>query len=214
MPKPTFLRLPAAKQERMMAAAKVEFTRAVFAKASISNIIDLAGVPRGSFYQYFEDKQDIFFYLLETDGQRFVDLFKEVIAAHHGDFFASVTEFFDVTIDRLLQSDDAQFYRNVFANMSFKSASHSAFGEAVHRPGDAKHYLAEHIDFTGLNVNNDQQKELLFRTTMGGFAQSLAYYYNHLDGEQPDTVADVKKRMAWLLDWLQHGVLLKEDTHA
>lgn len=197
-----------------MAAAKVEFSRAVFAKASISNIIELAGVPRGSFYQYFEDKQDIFFYLLETDGQRFADSFKEIIEAHQGDFFAAVTEFFDVTIDRLLQSDDAQFYSNVFADMSFKSASHSAFGEAVHRPTDAKHYLEEHIDFAGLKINTTPQKQLLFRTVMGGFAQSLGYHYNHLDGEQPDTVADVKKRMAWLLDWLQNGVLLKEDTHA
>ncbi|WP_082383880.1 TetR/AcrR family transcriptional regulator [Lacticaseibacillus thailandensis] len=50
------------------AAAKTEFTRAVFAKASISNIIELAGVPRGSFYQYFEDKQDIFLLFTRNGG--------------------------------------------------------------------------------------------------------------------------------------------------
>ncbi|KRM86509.1 transcriptional regulator [Lacticaseibacillus thailandensis DSM 22698 = JCM 13996] len=198
----------------MMAAAKTEFTRAVFAKASISNIIELAGVPRGSFYQYFEDKQDIFYYLLETEGQRFVDAFKAIVEAHHGDFFASVTEFFDVTIDRLLEGDDAPFFRNVFSNMNFKSASHAAFGENVHRHGAGRRYLQEHIDFSGLRVTNNQQKELLFRTTMGGFAQSLAYFYNHQEGEHPDTVAKVKERMAWLLDWLQHGVLLKGESHA
>ncbi|MFK4998922.1 TetR/AcrR family transcriptional regulator [Bacillus sp. N9] len=30
----------------------------------MANIVKEAGIPRGSFYQYFEDKEDAFFYLL------------------------------------------------------------------------------------------------------------------------------------------------------
>ena len=54
MPKATFFRLPKAKQQRLMDAAYQEFARAPFNEASISNIIKQAGIPRGSYYQYFD----------------------------------------------------------------------------------------------------------------------------------------------------------------
>ncbi|WP_225350832.1 TetR/AcrR family transcriptional regulator [Lacticaseibacillus camelliae] len=63
MPKPTFFRLAETKRKRLIKAAYDEFSRASFQDASISNIIKEAGIPRGSFYQYFEDKSDIFFLL-------------------------------------------------------------------------------------------------------------------------------------------------------
>ena len=62
MPKKTFFRLPAEKQQRLLKAAHAEFSRVPFNEASVSNIIKAAEIPRGSFYQYFEDKADIFFY--------------------------------------------------------------------------------------------------------------------------------------------------------
>ena len=60
MPKQTFYKLPQEKQERILAAAKREFTQVRYSDASINQIVREAGIPRGSFYQYFEDKKDIF----------------------------------------------------------------------------------------------------------------------------------------------------------
>ena len=53
MPKQTFYKLPQEKQERILAAAKREFTQVRYSDASINQIIRDAGIPRGSFYQYF-----------------------------------------------------------------------------------------------------------------------------------------------------------------
>ena len=58
MPKSTFYNLNNEKREKIEKALKNEFTRNTFEKASISNIIEEAQIPRGSFYQYFEDKED------------------------------------------------------------------------------------------------------------------------------------------------------------
>lgn len=49
----TFRRLPEEKRQRFLQAAWDEFTRVKFEDASINKIIQAAGVPRGSFYQYF-----------------------------------------------------------------------------------------------------------------------------------------------------------------
>lgn len=59
MPKETFLNLSKEKQNKILNAAKKEFERASLEQASIKNIVEEAGIARGSFYQYFESKEDI-----------------------------------------------------------------------------------------------------------------------------------------------------------
>ena len=66
MVKQTFLNLSKEKQERVLNAAKKEFSRAPLNEASVANIIKDADIPRGSFYQYFNDLEDIFYYILEV----------------------------------------------------------------------------------------------------------------------------------------------------
>ena len=65
MPTKTFFNLTREKRARIMKAAKKEFSRVPLEKAVIANIANDAGIPRGSFYQYFEDVNDLFIYLLE-----------------------------------------------------------------------------------------------------------------------------------------------------
>ena len=60
----TFLKLPQEKRERILEAAWAEFETVSFAEASINRIIRRAGISRGSFYQYFTDKEDLFIYLM------------------------------------------------------------------------------------------------------------------------------------------------------
>ena len=47
-----------------MDAAWEEFTRVRFADVSINQILRRAGIPCGSFYQYFSGKEELFIYLL------------------------------------------------------------------------------------------------------------------------------------------------------
>lgn len=52
------------KNKRLIEAARIEFSRVPLKEASIANIVKLADIPRGSFYQYFEDKEDLYFITL------------------------------------------------------------------------------------------------------------------------------------------------------
>ena len=65
MPKETFYNLNEEKKEKIEKAIINEFSRNSFEKASISNIIEEAKIPRGSFYQYFDDKEDAVKYIIE-----------------------------------------------------------------------------------------------------------------------------------------------------
>ena len=65
MPKPTFFNLPQDKRDRIIDAAITEFGSKPFQKASIAEIIEKADIPRGSFYQYFEDLADLYRHIFQ-----------------------------------------------------------------------------------------------------------------------------------------------------
>ncbi len=64
MAKETFLKLPFEKRQRIEEAAIDEFADVGYDKATIDNIVNKADISKGSFYQYFTDKKDLFFYLI------------------------------------------------------------------------------------------------------------------------------------------------------
>ena len=63
MPKQTFFNLPDEKREVITNAAIDEFAEYGLENASTNRIVANSGISKGSFYQYFEDKQDVFMYL-------------------------------------------------------------------------------------------------------------------------------------------------------
>lgn len=72
MPKKTFLRLDEDKQEKVVRAAISEFHANGFEKAKIETIADNAGVAKGSIYQYFEDKKELFLYSVTWSMEYFM----------------------------------------------------------------------------------------------------------------------------------------------
>lgn len=69
MPKQTFLNLPEEKRNAFIKIALEEFANNDYNTASVSKIVEKAGIAKGSVYQYFEDKQDLFLYLLDAANQ-------------------------------------------------------------------------------------------------------------------------------------------------
>jgi AcrR family transcriptional regulator len=69
MPKQTFLNLPEEKQSSIIHVAIDEFAEHGFEGASITQMVSRAGIAKGSFYQYFEDKHDLFMVLVELLSQ-------------------------------------------------------------------------------------------------------------------------------------------------
>lgn len=64
MPKPTFFALPAAKRSRVLRAAVREFGTRDYAEASLDKVAARAGISKGSLYQYFDDKADLYGHLV------------------------------------------------------------------------------------------------------------------------------------------------------
>jgi AcrR family transcriptional regulator len=74
LPKKTFTRLDDDKKERIMRAAIEEFQACGFERAKIETIAQSAGVAKGSIYQYFDDKKELFLYSVTWALEYFMEI--------------------------------------------------------------------------------------------------------------------------------------------
>lgn len=98
MPTTTFFNLPPPKRERLLRAAVSEFVQKPFNEVSINRIIHVAGIPRGSFYQYFENKTDLFQHILDYFGKKLEKTIFASLDACGGDLLAAPLELFDLLL--------------------------------------------------------------------------------------------------------------------
>ena len=73
----TFYRLPEEKKARILTSARSEFIRNIYEKSSINRILDDAKIPKGSFYQYFDDKSDLFYLCIASVYEKIIASRKE-----------------------------------------------------------------------------------------------------------------------------------------
>lgn len=90
MPKKTFLNLPNEKRERIENAAIEEFATYTFRDASINRIISSVGIAKGSFYQYFNDKKDLYKHIVDLSGMLKMSYLTSKLSEMQG------AEFFDI----------------------------------------------------------------------------------------------------------------------
>ncbi|WP_430885395.1 TetR/AcrR family transcriptional regulator [Fusibacter sp. JL216-2] len=95
MPHQTFFNLPKEKQQRIIDVCIDEFAEKTYHNASISNIVRQSKIAKGSFYQYFEDKKDIFKYILKYMGDKKLAYYSEIIPRiNEMDFFELLKAFY------------------------------------------------------------------------------------------------------------------------
>ena len=90
LPTSTFFNLRPEKQERLLTAAARGFAAQPFHEASINSMIRAAGIPRGSFYMYFRDKEELFQYLVRESTEPLLLAFRELLTRSGGDLFDAI----------------------------------------------------------------------------------------------------------------------------
>jgi AcrR family transcriptional regulator len=70
VPTDTWYRLPQARRDAVLAAAEAEFAANGFSRGSLNVIAREAGVAKGSLFQYFDDKVDLFAHLCDRAVER------------------------------------------------------------------------------------------------------------------------------------------------
>lgn len=80
MPKDTFFNLPPDKRAKILEVAIDAFSQEHFEKVSVNQIVANSGISKGSFYQYFEDKTDLYKHIIQRIIEKKMDYITPVMA--------------------------------------------------------------------------------------------------------------------------------------
>ncbi len=83
MPKSSFFNLTEDKRSIVLTAALEEFAAANYDTASINQICKKSNIAKGSFYQYFEDKLDLYVYVMTLAIEAKIAFFSSVLQEFH-----------------------------------------------------------------------------------------------------------------------------------
>ena len=153
MIKRTFYNLPAEKREKIIDVTRREFSKGNRKKITINSVIKNAGISRGSFYQYFDDKLDLVELITEDMVSRIVDFIRDELMLNGGDIFEIPMRIFDLMI-----SDNRQ-YNDVLAltdNTNQNNALVADYMRYRARKPDFYGEFKEYIDKDVLAVNGDE----------------------------------------------------------
>jgi AcrR family transcriptional regulator len=177
LPKITFFNLPEDKKTILIKAAREEFSRVPLSQASITNIIKAAGIPRGSFYQYFDDKEDAFFFLLNEHVKVNKQRFASILLKQNGDLFSSMLEFYESILNE--EEDNLHFLKNIFLNMTHQIES--TYARSFHDDQDRSrdyNMFANLVDRNKLNITSEQELtcigQIVIAVTFRSFIEKFA----------------------------------------
>ncbi len=150
MPKDTFNKLNEDKKSRITQAIIKEVSKTSFEYVNIQNIIKDANIPRGSFYQYFEDKTDMYEYIMDYISSIKRYYFKSIFEAVNLNFIERIEAIYLAGIK--FKSENPDFVRA--GEFMLKSSLY------LNNPSVAKG-LEQMISIYESWIINDQEKKII-----------------------------------------------------
>ena len=206
MPKETFLKLSKEKQQKIIKSAKKEFARAPIENVSIKNIVEEADIARGSFYQYFESKEDLLIYILRENSEKLNTKLKDKVKETNGDIFKLYIFLYDSMIEEFTNNPDQELFKQIFINL--KSSDENVF-DLVRKtkPQDIIEYY-EQIDKNNLKIENHE--DLVIICDMLNVITRRALIKNFKNKSKEDC----RKMFLKEIEYLKYGIEKKEEKDA
>lgn len=200
MPSTTFFNLPSEKREKLLAAARAEFARVPYAEASINKMIQAADIPRGSFYMYFRDKEELFLYLMGEWSRQLTALLEELLERRQGDIFAAFLDLFDRIQAEYRDPEKKERYQHIMGVVRNNSGAQlsSLLGMECCLPMPGR--LVEWVDPRLLDLRSADDLGDMFHILMGVTGQAV------LRGIQAEDPAEVRDAYLRTVDILRRGM--------
>ena len=183
MPTDTFYRLPAEKRERLLAAIFDELSRVPVTELSINRIVQGADISRGSFYQYFRDRDDLIQFLLDSVRSHIADFISATAPACHGDPFELLRR-----ILRWIRECGAASGSRIFCTNLLAHLSASGCLTHCHLPCASLQQMQEwfdrYFDRAALSLESEEDFPLMLEMLLSLLRTAIAELFT------PDTDAD------------------------
>lgn len=196
MPTQTFFNLPEEKKERLLCAIREELFRVPYEEVSINKIVKRADISRGSFYQYFTGKDDLFQFIASSFAEKTEAETKALLQKHRGDPFAMLEELMRHIFDLVPTSTDVfVHFKNLLIGLKVKDFRDEGLPLAFAQE-KAKDFL-DLVDLTQINL----QKEDDWKDMVDILATQLKWAlveYIHNPGQKDEILDRFCNKMAIL----------------
>lgn len=199
MPTDTFFRLPEEKRARILESAWREFTAVPYAEASINRIVRASCIPRGSFYQYFADKNDLFLTLIDEIRDQFLGLFHATLKRVGGDLYAMPLALLDAMVapNGRIVPEFSRAFALLCLNVNM-DVQQLFFERAASELCPQK--LLERIDPSYLRSQEESFVDDVFTLLVGALACAIGRTM-----KAPQTFALERERLRRCIEIIQHG---------
>lgn len=197
MPKEAFKNLKPKKKKQIFLAAKTEFTKNLYEDVSICQVIKEAKISRGSFYLYFENKLDLYCYVLSYNRKKLIERFVEDILLKKG-IFEIYLGLFDELVDYLKQ-EDPMFIEKTILNLNPQIILYFISGLKENTEGKLDFSIIS--DYDKLNISNKQDftaiLEMLTTLTITEYSFILLNRYS---------VADARRNLLKKFEFIKNSI--------
>ena len=201
MPKDTFFNLEEGKRIKIIKAAKAEFLNKPLRKARVSNIVTKASIPRGSLYQYFEDLDDLYYYIVE-------EVFTEIFDAgfSYSEMTNDLFEFAKISFDFDYQGFKKESRHKYMSNV-FRSISGNNEYLEMYNKKRTKYIedILDRLDLSNIRFNTREEQIKMYQ-----MIQELKISVINRTMMKNLSKEEAFSEFEWYLDILKTG-LLKEE---
>lgn len=201
--------MPVEKQQLIEDLSISEFAAFGYDKASINRIVDKCQIAKGSFYQYFEDKKDLFLYLVKRINEKKLEHISPVFNnPEHYDFFTLIRELFVSGLKFAANNPEI----TLMGNWLFKSKDHPIYNEVV--SVGLQNAQNAYADLLKLAISRNEIRDDIDLDFMSYIISSLnvnvvEYYFQNVKGEEPDMRKfdeGIIETVDLLLDFIKNGI--------
>lgn len=207
MPKATFLNLPKEKRKKIEDVSFDEFSTYGFDNASINRIVSNARIAKGSFYQYFEDKKDLFLHLFDVAGKAKMSFMSPILMnPYEVSFIDYMREVYRVGIKFSKEYPHAA----KVSNMYFRMIDHPVMKEVMSANLDAGNQFFETLLHEAIErgeIKESIDKKFVTHLLISMNLSIAEYFLRENSGsiEYSDNYLDLVEE---LLDFISNGILV------
>ena len=182
MPSQRFYRLSEEKRALIWKASMKEFISAPYEKVSINKITRDAGISRGSFYTYFEDKKDVLSFLLENTKKKWGACCQQRLEDTDGDLCSAMGALMEYGMEFCRNNNLFRLHRNL---VMYPGA---VLTEGIEKDFDFERVIGEDffgkIDRSRLKDGTDQGVVLLIKLCVACMMAAFTEYYKYPEKEE------------------------------
>ena len=201
--------MPEEKRQLIEKEAIREFAAFGYDKASINRIVDNCQIAKGSFYQYFEDKKDLFLYLVKRVNEKKLEYISPVFQnPEQFDFFTLIRELFISGLKFAANNPEI----TLMGNWLFKSKDHPIYNEVVSVGlQNAQNVYTDllKLAISRNEIRGDIDLDFVSYTISAMNISVVEYYFQNIKGEEPEKgVFDegIIETVDLLLDFIKNGI--------